>query len=119
MVSLVTGSAGRFSIESSVEYQTTRIGDPVPLPRYAPNEGNVIGSDIFNLLGVLRLAGLLRTLEIDAMAHVSRAAVCGTVFLGLFFMRTGWRVSRLQGIALLSIAASRWGLDPLARVPGL
>ena len=72
----------------------------------------------WNLLGVLRLAGMLRTLEIDAMAHVSRAAVCGMVFLGLFFMRTGWRVSRLQGLALVAIAASSWGLDPSARVPG-
>jgi cation:H+ antiporter len=86
--------------------------------RYAISAGNVIGSDIFNLLGVLGLAGMLRPVDIDAMARVSLAALCGMVFLVLFFMRTGWRVSRLEGLALVAIAASRWGLDLSARAPG-
>ncbi len=86
--------------------------------RYALSAGNVIGSDIFNLLGVLGLAGILHPLEIDVMARVSLAALCGMVFLVLFFMRTGWHVSRLEGLALIAIAASRWGLDFSARVAG-
>lgn len=71
----------------------------------------MIGSDIFNLLGVLGLAGMLRPLEIDVMARVSLAALCGMVFLVLFFMRTGWRVSRREGLALVVIALVRWGID--------
>ncbi|MFH1842351.1 MAG: calcium/sodium antiporter [bacterium] len=85
--------------------------------RYALSAGNVIGSDIFNLLGVLGLAGMLHPVEIDSMARTSLAALCGMVFLVLFFMRTGWRVSRLEGLALVVIAISRWGLDFLARAP--
>ncbi|MFQ5665771.1 MAG: calcium/sodium antiporter [Candidatus Binatia bacterium] len=86
--------------------------------RYAVSAGNVIGSDIFNLLGVLGLAGMLRPVEIDVMARISLAALCGMVFLVLLFMRTGWRVSRLEGLALVAIAASRWGLDLWPGVPG-
>jgi cation:H+ antiporter len=85
--------------------------------RYAMSAGTVIGSDIFNLLGVLGLAGLLRPMEIDAMARISLGALCAMVFLVLFFMRTGWRVSRLEGLVLVAIAASRWALDLSARGP--
>lgn len=86
--------------------------------RYAISAGNVIGSDIFNLLGVLGLAGMLRPMEIDAMGRISLGALCGMVFLVLFFMRTGWRVSRLEGLALVAIAAFRWSLDLSAPVSG-
>lgn len=85
--------------------------------RYALSAGNVIGSDIFNLLGVLGLAGMLHPVEIDAMARMSLAALCGMVFLVILFMRTGWQVSRLEGLALVAIAALRWGLDLSARTP--
>jgi len=85
--------------------------------RYALSAGNIIGSDIFNLLGVLGLAGMLHPVEIDVMARNSLAALCGMVFLVLLFMRTGWRVSRLEGLALVVIAMSRWGLDYLGRTP--
>lgn len=85
--------------------------------RYALSAGAVIGSDIFNLLGVLGLAGMLRPVEIDVMARISLVALCGMVFLVLFFMRTGWRVSRLEGLALVAIAASRWVHDFSARAP--
>ncbi len=86
--------------------------------RYALSAGSVIGSDIFNLLGVLGLAGMLRPVEIDVMARISLAALCGMVLLVLLFMRTGWRLSRIEGLALVLIAASRWGLDLVVRVPG-
>jgi len=101
---------------SAPEFATSLAG--VIKGRYALSAGNLIGSDIFNLLGVLGLAGMLRPVEIDVMARISLAALCGMVFLVLFFMRTGWRVSRLEGLVLVAIAASRWGLDFSARLPG-
>ncbi len=76
----------------------------------------MIGSDIFNLLGV---AGMLRPLEIDVMARIFLAALCGMVVLVLIFMRTGWRVSRFEGLVLVAIAVLRWGFDLSARGPGL
>jgi cation:H+ antiporter len=79
--------------------------------RYAIGAGNLIGSDIFNLLGVLGLAGMVHPVGVDAVARVSLAALCGMVFLVLFFMRIGWRVSRLEGLALVAFAMLRWGFD--------
>jgi cation:H+ antiporter len=85
--------------------------------KYAISAGNLVGSDIFNLLGVLGLAGMLNNMGVDAAARTSLAALCGMVFLVLIFMRTGWKVSRLEGLALVLIAVARWGLDFSSRAP--
>ena len=84
--------------------------------RYGISAGNLIGSDIFNLLGVLGLAGMLRTMEVDVMARVSLVSLSAMVFLVLVFMRTGWRVSRLEGLILVAIGLARWVLDFLPRL---
>ena len=77
--------------------------------RYAISAGSVIGSDIFNLLGVLGLAGVLRTLTIDPVSRISLAALAMMVFLVLYFMRTDWRISRMEGLVLVAVAMARWG----------
>lgn len=84
--------------------------------RYGISAGNLIGSDIFNLLGVLGLAGMLRTIEVDVAARVSLVSLSAMVFLVLVFMRTGWRVSRLEGLILVAIGLARWVLDFLPRL---
>lgn len=94
---------------SAPEFATSLMG--VLKGRYGISAGNVIGSDIFNMLGVLGLAGLLRPMEVDPMARVSLAALSGMVFVVLIFMRTGWRLSRLEGLALVTIAMARWWFD--------
>jgi Ca2+/Na+ antiporter len=48
--------------------------------RYGISAGNIIGSDIFNLLGVLGLAGMLHPVEVDPMSRVSLAALSGMVY---------------------------------------
>jgi cation:H+ antiporter len=73
--------------------------------------GNLIGSDIFNLLGVLGLAGVLRPLTIDGAAQGSVLLLTGMVVLVVIMMRTGWKLSRLEGGVLLLIAVTRWVLD--------
>lgn len=73
--------------------------------------GNLVGSDIFNMLGVLGAAGLIRPMSIATDAHSSLimlVAMCGLVVL---FMRTGWRLSRWEGAVLLVAALVRWGFD--------
>lgn len=84
--------------------------------RYGISAGNLIGSDIFNLLGVLGLAGMLRTIEVDVAARLSLVSLSAMVFLVLVFMRTGWRVSRLEGLILVAIGLARWVLDFLPRL---
>lgn len=94
---------------SAPEFATSLAG--VIKGKYAISAGNVIGSDIFNLLGVLGLAGMLGGMQVDPAARTSLAALSGMVFIALIFMRTGWKISRLEGLALVLIAAARWGLD--------
>lgn len=94
---------------STPEFATSLMG--VLRGRYGISAGNVIGSDIFNLLGVLGLAGLMRPVGVDPMARISLVALSAMVFLVLFFMRTGWRLSRLEGFALIAVAGLRWTFD--------
>jgi cation:H+ antiporter len=79
--------------------------------RYGISAGNLIGSDIFNLLGVLGLAGLMHPVGVDPMARVSLGALIAMVLLVVFFMRTGWRVSRWEGGVLVLLALARWVFD--------
>jgi len=98
---------------SAPEFATSLVG--VLRGRYGISAGNIIGSDIFNLLGVLGLAGLLRPVHIDPMSRVSLAALSAMVFVVLVFIRTGWRLSRMEGFALIAIALVRWGFDFCSR----
>jgi cation:H+ antiporter len=94
---------------SAPEFATSLMG--VIKGRYGISAGNLIGSDIFNLLGVLGLAGILRPVGVDEMARISLAALFGMVFLVIVFMRTGWRFSRLEGGILVTLALARWIFD--------
>jgi cation:H+ antiporter len=79
--------------------------------RYAMSIGNLIGSDLYNLLGVLGLAGMLGPLRIDAAGLHSLYLLVGVVALVILFMRTGFRVSRWEGLILIGINLIRWILD--------
>jgi len=79
--------------------------------RYAMSIGNLIGSDLYNILGVLGLAGMLGPLHIDAAGLQSLYLLVGVVALVVIFMRTGFRVSRLEGLVLIGINLVRWIVD--------
>jgi len=73
--------------------------------------GNLVGSDFFNFAGVLGLTCIMRPLEVSPSALSSLYTLVGMVFLVLVFMRTGWRVSRLEGVMLLGLNFFRWAVD--------
>jgi len=79
--------------------------------RHGISVGSIIGSDIFNLLGVLGLAGMLHPVEVDVLARASLGSLCAMVLVVLVFIRSGWRVSRLEGLVLFLLALTRWILD--------
>jgi len=80
--------------------------------RHGISAGNLIGSDIFNLLGVLGLAAALRPLTVDASAYGSLWLLAAMVVLVVvFLMRTGWRISRWEGALLIVINLIRWIAD--------
>jgi cation:H+ antiporter len=98
---------------SAPELATTLTG--IMKGRYQMSAGGVIGSDVFNVFGVLGLAGLVRPVVIEASARGSLFALSGMVLIALAFMRTGWKVSRLEGGLLVAIGVGRWVLDFASR----
>ncbi len=107
----VTIVAGGTSVP---ELATTLAG--VARGRMALSAGNVIGSDILNQLGVLGVAGVLRTMHLQAAAQTSLAALAGMAIIVVLMMRTGWRLSRTEGFLLLLLGMLRWGLDFATRL---
>jgi cation:H+ antiporter len=74
--------------------------------------GNLIGSDLFNLLGVLGLAAILKhPLDVSAEARGSMIMLVLMVMLVVYFMRSGWKITRLQGFSLVVINLVRWVFD--------
>lgn len=73
--------------------------------------GNLIGSDLFNLLGVLGLAALLQPMSVDPAARSSVFLLAAMVMLVVLMMRTGWKLSRVEGGLLVLITAVRWMFD--------
>lgn len=76
--------------------------------------GNLIGSDFFNFAGVLGLTCLIQPLPVSAEASSGLYVLVGMVGLVLLMLRTGWRVSRLEGALLVTINLVRWGRDFMA-----
>lgn len=85
---------------------------------HAVGFGNIIGSDIFNLLGVLGLAGVLERMELQPAATGSLLALAAMTVLTMVLMRSGWRLSRWEGLVLVVFGALRWILDITPNPPG-
>ncbi|MDB9822849.1 sodium:calcium antiporter [Deltaproteobacteria bacterium] len=73
--------------------------------------GNLIGSDIFNLLGVLGVAGTIQSITVSPEAYGSLFLLCGMVIIVVVMMRTGWQVSRIEGGVLVCMGMVRWIMD--------
>ena len=74
--------------------------------------GNLIGSDLFNLLGVLGLAGIIN--PVDALSQDIFSSVFLLVLmvgLTLFMIRTNWTIGRAEGTILVTINLIRWYFD--------
>jgi cation:H+ antiporter len=76
--------------------------------KYGLSAGNLIGSDLFNLLGVLGLAGVLRQMTIDPSAYTEILVLTAMIMLVVIMMRTGWKLSRIEGSILILINLIRW-----------
>lgn len=65
--------------------------------------GNVIGSNIFNILAILGIAPLIKPIETAGISYVDMALMIFTGALLYPFMRTGYKINRLEGAILLII----------------
>jgi cation:H+ antiporter len=73
--------------------------------------GNLIGSDLFNMLGVLGMAAIIQPLSIAPNALSGIWMLLGNVIFVFILMRTGWRITRLQGLLLILVNLVRWYID--------
>lgn len=70
--------------------------------------GNLIGSDIFNIFGVLGLTAIMNDLTVASGAHSNLLVLIGMVALVIIFMRTNWKLTRVEGLILIVIGLLRW-----------
>ncbi len=103
MIALTIVAAGTSAPEVATSLIATLKG------RHGMSIGNLLGSDLFNLLGVLGAAGTLRSMSITPDATHSIYLLAGMCIITVIFMRTDWKISKLEGLILVAIAAIRWG----------
>lgn len=73
--------------------------------------GNVIGSNIFNILGILGVTALVQPMPIPPeILRLDIWVMCGATLLLFAFARTGWTVSRREGAVFLACYAVYLGV---------
>lgn len=109
-----TGIAEHFGVpEAVIGLTVVAVGTSLPelsisviaaLRRHADVAvGNILGSNIFNLLGILGVSAFLQPLPIHArVLAFDQWVMLGTSLLLLLFLYTGRRLSRLEGSTLLA-----------------
>lgn len=65
--------------------------------------GNVIGSNTFNLLGILGAAAVVRPLHAPGLSPPDLVVMLAMSILGLVFLATKGRLSRGEGLVLLTV----------------
>jgi cation:H+ antiporter len=65
--------------------------------------GNVVGSNIFNILGILGLTALIQPLEMGSLTWLDLGTVVGLACLVTVFISTRHRLARVEGAVLLAI----------------
>lgn len=69
--------------------------------------GNVVGSNIYNLLGILGATALIHPLDVPAeIARFDIWVLAGVTALLLVQLRSGWKITRTEGAVLLTLFAS-------------
>jgi cation:H+ antiporter len=73
--------------------------------------GNIVGSNIFNILGILGVTALVQPLAVPAeIARFDVWVMLAVAIVGIAFAITGWRLSRLEGGVLLSAYVAYLGV---------
>lgn len=68
--------------------------------------GNIVGSNIFNILGIAGITALVSPIAVPAeIVRFDIWVMVATALLLVLFAVTGWRVSRREGVALLACYA--------------
>jgi cation:H+ antiporter len=69
--------------------------------------GNVVGSNIYNLCGILGLTALIHPIEVPAeIAAFDIWVMLGVTALLIVQLRSGWRLTRIEGAILVALYAA-------------
>ncbi len=80
--------------------------------------GNVVGSNIFNILFILGTTATVQPIPIPAeIVRLDIWVVLAATLAMLVFVRTGWRLSRAEGAALLVAYVAYLGLLAILNLP--
>ncbi|WP_276254222.1 calcium/sodium antiporter [Halomontanus rarus] len=70
--------------------------------------GNVVGSNVFNLLGVLGIAAVIRPMTVATEAVIGLVWLLVLTIVAAALLATGRRLIRLEGVALVGFVAVYW-----------
>ncbi|WP_255196277.1 calcium/sodium antiporter [Halorarius litoreus] len=73
--------------------------------------GNVVGSSVFNLLGVLGLVAIVRPATVETAATGTVLWLVGLTVLVSVLLYTDERFTRGEGVVCMAVNATRWVLD--------
>jgi len=87
--------------------------------KFGLSVGNVIGSDIFNTFGIIGISSVIAPITLQSKGQIlgiadsifSVGLLVATILLLMIFMRTGWKISRREGIAIFTIAVLRMAFE--------
>jgi cation:H+ antiporter len=66
--------------------------------------GNIVGSNIYNLLGILGITSIIQPIEVPAeIAGFDIWVMLGVTALLIMQLRSGWRLSRIEGALLVAL----------------
>jgi len=69
--------------------------------------GNVVGSNIYNVLGILGLTSIIQPIEVPAeIAAFDIWVMLGVTALLIVQLRSGWKLSRIEGALLVALYAA-------------
>lgn len=100
VVALTVVAIGTSLPELAASVAATRSGQPDVA------FGNVIGSNTFNILGVLGLVALIRPFAVEGLRPLDYSVLVGSAFLVMLLMVRGWVLSRREGLLLLALYAT-------------
>lgn len=75
--------------------------------------GNVVGSNVFNALGVLGIAAVIRPVTADPAVSLALAWLAVLTAFATVVLATGRRLTRLEGVALLALGLGYWAVGLL------
>ncbi|OLZ40493.1 conjugal transfer protein TraR [Natrinema saccharevitans] len=75
--------------------------------------GNVVGSSVFNVLGVLGLAATARPLTVDPAVVLALGWLAALTAFATVVLATGRQLTRLEGAALVAAGAGYWAVSAL------